>query len=530
MFQTHPLFLTQELGEKDMSRMTRFTRLAAFAGVAMIGAAAHAGIEGDDCASAIEIMPNTAYDFNTAVMNPSFVAGSDAQCSGTFLNWFSSQRDVWYTWTPDSDSSVLFTTCDASSYDTSIIIYEGGCTTADQIACNGDSASDVGCQQVHASVNVDVTAGSTYYMRVGGYNGATGAGTFTAEVCEGNTVTVCNSGCDYTSIAIAVATAGCDTTIELGPGTYSVNSQVSSSGNFTIRGQIDKDGNPTTILQGGNSRGFNNQGGNQGFENLIFQNFNSGGDGAAILNGGNAFIRNCIFRNNNSGAGGGAICFVGAQMSEITDTLFENNTAGYGGATFFPANGGFNQPVFTNCQWLNNYAAGPGGAVATGGSWAEFYGCVMEGNVGDLINSGSFGGGAMHFNAGGQPRVEDCVVVNNSANGSACGAAIWSGGDTVVTVVNSTLCNNDCSGNLNGYFGGNGTIVDGGGNDVSEECADPFCLGDINLDTVVNAADLGLLIGEWGCKGKCVADLNGDMMVNAADLGLLIGAWGQCAP
>jgi hypothetical protein len=530
MFQTHPLFLTQELGEKDMSRMTRFTRLAAFAGVAMIGAAAHAGIEGDDCESAIEIMPNTAYDFNTAVMNPSFVVGSDAQCTGTFLNWFSSQRDVWYTWTPDSDGSVLFTTCDTSSYDTSIIIYEGGCTTADQIACNGDSASDVGCQQFHASVNVDVTGGSTYYMRIGGYQGATGAGTFTAEVCEGNTVTVCNSGCDYTSVAIAVATAGCDTTIELGPGTYSVNSQVSSSGNFTIRGQIDKDGNPTTILQGGNSRGFNNQGGNQGFENLIFQNFNSGGDGAAILNGGNAFIRNCIFRNNNSGAGGGAICFVGAQMSEITDTLFENNTAGYGGATFFPANGGFNQPVFTNCQWLNNYAAGPGGAVATGGSWAEFYGCVMEGNVGDLINSGSFGGGAMHFNAGGQPRVEDCVVVNNSANGSACGAAIWSGGDTVVTVVNSTLCNNDCSGNLNGYFGGNGTIVDGGGNDVSEECADPFCLGDINLDTVVNAADLGLLIGEWGCKGKCVADLNGDMMVNAADLGLLIGAWGQCAP
>jgi hypothetical protein len=530
MFQTHPLFLTQELGEKDMSRMTRFTRLAAFAGVAMIGAAAHAGIEGDDCESAIEIMPNTAYDFNTAVMNPSFVVGSDAQCTGTFLNWFSSQRDVWYTWTPDSDGSVLFTTCDTSSYDTSIIIYEGGCTTADQIACNGDSASDVGCQQFHASVNVDVTGGSTYYMRIGGYQGATGAGTFTAEVCEGNTVTVCNSGCDYTSIAIAVATAGCDTTIELGPGTYSVNSQISSGGNFTIRGQIDKDGNPTTILQGGNSRGFNNQGGNQGFENLIFQNFNSGGDGAAILNGGNAFIRNCIFRNNNSGAGGGAICFVGAQMSEITDTLFENNTAGYGGATFFPANGGFNQPVFTNCQWLNNYAAGPGGAVATGGSWAEFYGCVMEGNVGDLINSGSFGGGAMHFNAGGQPRVEDCVVVNNSANGSACGAAIWSGGDTVVTVVNSTLCNNDCSGNLNGYFGGNGTIVDGGGNDVSEECADPFCLGDINLDTVVNAADLGLLIGEWGCKGKCVADLNGDMMVNAADLGLLIGAWGQCAP
>jgi len=519
-----------EIGEKDMSRTTRFARLAAFAGVAMLGAAAHAGIEGDDCESAIEIMPNTPYAFNTAVMNPSFVVGSDAQCQGTFLNWFSSQRDVWYTWTPDSDGSVLFTTCDTSSYDTSIIIYEGGCTTADQIACNGDSASDAGCQQYHASVLVDVTGGNTYYMRIGGYNGATGPGTFSAEVCEGNTVTVCPSGCDFTSIAAAINSAGCDTTIELGPGTVSVNSTVQTGANFTLRGQVDKAGNPTTILQGNNNRGFINQGGNQGFENLIFQGFSSGGDGGAILNGGNAFIRNCIFRNNNSNAGGGAICFVGAQMSEISDTLFENNTASYGGGTFFPANGGFNQPVFTNCQWLNNTASGPGGAVATGGSWAQFYGCLFEGNVGQLAGGGWnwTGGGAMHFNAGGQPSLFDCVVADNTAGGAQCGGAIWSGGDTIVTVTDSTLCNNDCNGNTSQYYGGNGTIVDGGGNDISDECADPFCLGDINLDTVVNAADLGLLIGEWGCKGECVADLNEDGMVNAADLGLLIGAWGAC--
>ena len=47
-------------------------------------------------------------------------------------------------------------------------------------------------------------------------------------------------------------------------------------------------------------------------------------------------------------------------------------------------------------------------------------------------------------------------------------------------------------------------------------------------DDVVNAADLGLLISEWGCKGTCSGDLNGDGMVNAADLGLLISYWGPC--
>ena len=57
------------------------------------------------------------------------------------------------------------------------------------------------------------------------------------------------------------------------------------------------------------------------------------------------------------------------------------------------------------------------------------------------------------------------------------------------------------------------------------------CLGDINDDGEVTAADLGLLIGAWGVCGDpddCAADLNDDGEVTAADLGLLIGAWGVC--
>ena len=57
------------------------------------------------------------------------------------------------------------------------------------------------------------------------------------------------------------------------------------------------------------------------------------------------------------------------------------------------------------------------------------------------------------------------------------------------------------------------------------------CLGDINDDGEVTAADLGLLIGAWGVCGDpddCAADLNDDGEVTAADLGLLIGARGVC--
>ena len=48
--------------------------------------------------------------------------------------------------------------------------------------------------------------------------------------------------------------------------------------------------------------------------------------------------------------------------------------------------------------------------------------------------------------------------------------------------------------------------------------------GDLNCDGVVNGADLGTLLSQWGSAGS--ADLNGDGVVNGVDLGRLLGAWG----
>ncbi len=49
---------------------------------------------------------------------------------------------------------------------------------------------------------------------------------------------------------------------------------------------------------------------------------------------------------------------------------------------------------------------------------------------------------------------------------------------------------------------------------------------DINEDGGVDAADLALLLGNWGPCPGCAADLNQDGEINAADLALLLGAWG----
>ncbi len=53
---------------------------------------------------------------------------------------------------------------------------------------------------------------------------------------------------------------------------------------------------------------------------------------------------------------------------------------------------------------------------------------------------------------------------------------------------------------------------------------------DINLDGVVDGADLGLLLAAWGTcpdAASCVADLNGSGTVDGADLGLLLANWGS---
>ncbi|MDZ4832024.1 MAG: hypothetical protein SGJ09_17745 [Phycisphaerae bacterium] len=53
------------------------------------------------------------------------------------------------------------------------------------------------------------------------------------------------------------------------------------------------------------------------------------------------------------------------------------------------------------------------------------------------------------------------------------------------------------------------------------------CLADQNADSMVDAADLAVLLGAWGTSGD-LGDINQDAIVNAADLALLLDAWGRC--
>ncbi len=59
--------------------------------------------------------------------------------------------------------------------------------------------------------------------------------------------------------------------------------------------------------------------------------------------------------------------------------------------------------------------------------------------------------------------------------------------------------------------------------------ADFLCVSDLSGDGIVDGADLGILLGQWGpATPATVSDINHDGVVDGADLGMLLGAWGPC--
>jgi hypothetical protein len=133
--------------------------------------------EGDECSSAM-IASLGANSFDTTDATPSSPEPDESQCSGTYLDWDNSQ-DVWFRWVAPESGPIHFTTCDGSSYDTSMAIYAETCDN--QVACNGDDDGESGCQAYYSAIDLNVSAGTAYYIRLGGWQGDTGSGTLTIE-------------------------------------------------------------------------------------------------------------------------------------------------------------------------------------------------------------------------------------------------------------------------------------------------------------------------------------------------------------
>ena len=137
----------------------------------------------DNCSTAEVAILGVPAAFDTTNATASPEAVDPNQCAGTFLDWGANDPDVWFRWTPNADVNVVITTCDAASFDTSMIVYTGTCAGLTQVACNGDGAGQTGCQQFYSAISLNAVANTTYFIRVGGWTDAatgvseTGVGT-----------------------------------------------------------------------------------------------------------------------------------------------------------------------------------------------------------------------------------------------------------------------------------------------------------------------------------------------------------------
>jgi len=122
------------------------------------------GVVNDECVDAIVL---------TDGVNGSF-SSVGAYTSSPSWSCASGGNDVWFSYTAQGSGTLTVSTCSLSGYDTALQMFSGSCGSLSSIACNDDACN------YQSTVSGSVSAGNTYYIRVGGYNGATG--TFSLDV------------------------------------------------------------------------------------------------------------------------------------------------------------------------------------------------------------------------------------------------------------------------------------------------------------------------------------------------------------
>ncbi|MGB2985315.1 MAG: hypothetical protein WBE26_05480 [Phycisphaerae bacterium] len=123
----------------------------------------------DECGECIPVFTDEPYSNRT-----NHATGTDiSDLCGT-----SDTADVWHCWTADCTGVATFNLCD-SAYDTTVAVYD---------ACGGNEldCNDDGCgagAETQSLLELLVTEGATYYIRVSGHNGEVGNYTLIVESC-----------------------------------------------------------------------------------------------------------------------------------------------------------------------------------------------------------------------------------------------------------------------------------------------------------------------------------------------------------
>ena len=275
-----------------------------------------------------------------------------------------------------------------------------------------------------------------------------------ALTAHGETISVCATGCDHTSINAAIDAASDGDVIQIAAGTYFEGAPVDPAGKLVqLIGEVNGCGGPAVIIDGADSHQViscsNGETTDTQFSNLVIQNGygpNTSG-GGAVITGSSPTFENCTFSRNavpNCCAGGGASIVNGSA------------------------------PVFRYCIFTENRAAASAAAQTNYSSSTTFEDCVF---VRNQATSGP--GSGIGFYNGGSPSMIRCIVSGNFGAPGWGSNAVSTGGCTP-TITDTIVCNDNISGNYN----------DGGGNCFSDcaTCAPVY--GDYDCDGVTDETDL----------------------------------------
>ena len=185
-------------------------------------------VANDFCADAIVLELGTMQDFSTVgTITDGPDHPDDSACFG--FGSITATNDIWYLYTPDFTGSVIWSTCSMITFDSRLVVYgpnvDCPVQTDDIYACNDDGG---GCDGYSSMLFFDVVEGSTYTLRLGGYNGDSGTGTF--ELQNENPPTPPENDLCVNPIEIPLSVAGEDL-IEIDGSTENA---LFDSGNFIL--------------------------------------------------------------------------------------------------------------------------------------------------------------------------------------------------------------------------------------------------------------------------------------------------------
>ncbi len=423
-------------------------------------------------------------------------------------------KDVFFSFVAPATDGYTLQTCDSSApFDTGVEVWEG-CPDAGgvMIACNDDGP---GCVNFSSFLAADLVGGTSYIIRVGGWNGAVGATEL--NITQGAPVGPPNDDCADAEVAMVGSTP------------------------FDTNGSSTDGPNPTDPSCGTFGAGFYND---------VWFTFDAAATTTYHMSMCDAGFDTRI--DIYDGCGGALV----ACNDDSCGLASEVDLVAAAGATYTIRIGGYGAGSFGTGTLVIADAGGGGGGgegltcatpveLAMGDTAFDRAGATVDLNFAGLCDMGPFGtdfnyncifytftptlGGMHTFSTcnlathdtrlSAQTTCDVSTVVGCNDDGAGCAAYT-----SIMTV--QLECGVEYIIALGGYSAttplGTGTLNVSVSNPVT--CG-PICNGDYDNDGDRDGADMSYLLSAWGTPG---GDITGDGATNGFDLTMLLSGWGLC--